>query len=131
MRRTFTLRQVLVVITLVAVACGVATNLPNESMLVGMTLTYFLPGIFLGGLFSLASARQHRALAMVLIGAVCCFATGPGNVSIWGNYNLVDWDLYSRSYLPVAAFPTLGAVVGGVTAIILYPRSFHSIGRST
>jgi hypothetical protein len=122
MPRTFTLGQLLMVVTLACVACWFVVTFPTTAIKAGLTLTYFIPGLALGGLLSLASSRRRRAIAMCGIGAVGGIAATPQSLRIWGDYNLGWWDLYPMFFLEVAAYTTIGAILGSVTAVICFPR---------
>lgn len=125
MPRTFTLRELLIVVTLACVVCWFVASYPTASMKTGLMLTYFLPGFALGGLLSLASSRRRRALAMALLGSVGGFVAAQHNLNIWGDYNLIWWEIYPMFFLSVATYTTVGAVLGGVTAVIVFPRNFR------
>jgi hypothetical protein len=122
MPRTFTLWQLLLVVTLACVVCGIVTLFPTASILAGLTLTYFIPGLSFGGVLSLMSARPRRALAIALLGAATGFAAAPQNLRIWGDYNLGWWDLYPMFFLSVTTYTTIGALLGAAAVVVFFPR---------
>ena len=122
MPRTFTLQQLLIVMTLICVACSLVAVFPHTAAATGMTLSYFLPGIVVGGVLSLLSSHPSRAWALSFLGSLGGFMFVPRNLWIWGDYNLIYWEIYRRDFLSIATYTTAGACLGAVAAVVFFPR---------
>ena len=133
MPRQFSLWQLLIVVTLAGVACGLVANYPTRAILVGLTLTYFLPAIALSVVLAWLTSRPLAAWVMVLTGAVAGFTLASQNMWIWGDYAIGWWDLYPKFFLQVTTYTTVGAIagamLGALLAVTVLPRRRLPTGR--
>jgi hypothetical protein len=121
MRRTYSLRLLLIVMTAACVVFALISAFPRTAAISAMTFSYFVPGIVVGGLLSLLTSQPARARAIALLGSLGGFLCAPRNLDIWGDFNLIYWEIYRRDFYVIAAYATFGAFLGSLIALALFP----------
>src|SRR5262245_33622560 len=96
MRRTYSLRVLLIVTTVACIVCALIRVFPRTAAIAAMTFSYFVPGIVVGVVLSLLTSQPPRARAIALLGSVGGFLFAPGNLDVWGDFNLIYWEIYRR-----------------------------------
>jgi hypothetical protein len=119
MPRTFSLAHLLLVISLIAIICGVARTYPDYALLVSL----FVPtGIIC---LILVSFSHHRAVVLLasFVGAFVGFLFAPVAMSPPGDKTTI-WPHVQALFLPIACYATLGALLFGGAALaddLLHP----------
>jgi hypothetical protein len=121
MSRTFSLRFLLIVMTAACVVFALIAAFPRTAAISAMTLSYFVPGIVVGGVLSLLTSQPPRARAIALLGSLGGFLFAPRNLHIWGDFNLIYWEIYRRDFFVIAAYVTFGTFLGSLIALALFP----------
>src|SRR5262245_31529 len=114
MPRTYSLRLLLIVMTMACVVCALVAAFPRTAALLAMTFSHLLPGMVVGVVLSLATSQPPRARAIALLGSVGGFLFAPGNLDVWGDFNLIYWEIYRRDVYYITAYATFGAFLGGL-----------------
>jgi len=129
MRRTYSLRLLLIVMTVACVVCAFVAAFPRAAAISAMTLSYFIPGMVVGSALSLLTSQPSRARAIALLGSLGGFLFAPRNMDIWGDFNLIYWEIYRRDFHFIAAYSAFGAFLGSLIALALFPYWRKSSAR--
>jgi hypothetical protein len=116
MPRTFTLRRLLIGVTLFCVACGLAANFPQETIASVYLGSHFVPTVIVWLALSKVSRRPGWLSCCVLIGALVgfMFIALCLPISVGGLHR----KNYLFEYLTIAIPPALGALALGWAELI-------------
>src|SRR5688572_4289730 len=99
MIRTYSLRRLMIGITILCVVAGLAVNFPAQTLAAAMIAAYFLPAIAICYLFTLRNRRRVLVNVIGLAGAAIGFLAMP---RIMSNPPLTFWDEFLQQYVSVA-----------------------------
>jgi hypothetical protein len=122
MSLTFSLRRLLVGVTVVCVICALVANFPKAAFAVVLAVPFFLPTVVVCATLPWFSLRPRGALATALAGAIIGWLLTPTLYVNWGTSVPEWWDLYSLDLQTQAWPPALGAFVLGFAWVMFFPR---------
>jgi hypothetical protein len=103
MPRTFTLRRLLINVTLAGVICALVRIFPAAAFGVAEYLGLFVPAILICMLGASCSARPWESLSVGLLGAVVLYLLAPATS--------VFRPTYSETFQSIAPWPAGGALI--------------------
>ncbi|MDX1944342.1 MAG: hypothetical protein SFU86_02970 [Pirellulaceae bacterium] len=118
MTRTFSLRWLLLLVTVASGLLGLAVNFPDHAIGLGWFVGTLVPSMILLLLLSLASPRPRSAIACGLLGAtVFGFIFMPAILGV-GPEPQTIWDYFVTYYLPTAIPASVGALITGGAVVL-------------
>ena len=121
MSQTFTLRRLMMGVTLLCVLLALGVNFPVVSLVVALVIGHFIPTIVVCAVLPWFSSRRVLTLNVALVGAIVGFLVAPamhvhsaGLPDVW---DMVSLMLASKA-LPAAA----GAIIAGFACVGFFPR---------
>jgi hypothetical protein len=129
MRRTFTLRWLFVVVTMVCVLAALAAAFPQEAFGFALTTALFVPAWIV---VAISCAFSSNRVAIVAIGIPASVFGGATLfvlfsslfevVAFDANPPTTSWELYVEPLLPISVCATAAALVACVFAVSFFPR---------
>jgi hypothetical protein len=130
MRRTFTLRWLFVVVTMVCVLAALAGAFPGIAFIVALVAGTFVPAWIVVRTFCVFSSRPAAVIGVgipaALLGGITGCALFPSvfvNYAYDANSPPSAWELYVEPFLPIAACAMAAALVACVVALWFFPRN--------
>jgi hypothetical protein len=115
MSLTFSLRRLLVGVTVLCVLCALVANFPSVSLAVALAIPFMLPTIVVCAGLSWLSSRPLETCVFAVTGAFVGYVLTPGVRAEWSD--LYSFDVRTPPWLPAA-----GAFVLGIGWVIFFPR---------
>lgn len=121
MSRTFSLWELMAVVTVLCLVCALAVNFPAIALMIALVIGYYLPTIVICGALPWLSSRPVLTLNAALLGALVSFWIVPPIQGIAGGTSDF-WDVYIRGLQRQALPAAFGALLTGIVCVGIFPR---------
>lgn len=119
MPRTFSLKWLLIGVTVVAVGCGLAVNFPELARTLGIVAAYFVPAVSIAGILSWRTAAPGVTFWSSIGAAAFCGLVAVVGMEILGTWR---WESFLSHYLTIATPPAAAALYVSFLGVVSSPN---------
>ena len=121
-RNQFTLRRLLINVTVLALVLAFATAFPSATLSITLTLLLFSPAIVISTFAIWRSSRRGRTIAWLLFGLLIAGLLTPKIMANWGR-PLTFWEVFMLDFSTIGIGTGFGAFVAAIIDATFQPAS--------